>query len=183
VIARRREGGLALAARGLAGLMVLSIILVQAIQPRWMTWASFDPPDWVPWAGAALGLLTVPMVYWVFSSLGRNVSETVLTKQRHELVTTGPYRWVRHPLYATGIALLVAIGLMTTSWLILLFAFLAFVLFLFLVVPVEEHQLLGKFGDAYRAYMRRTGRFFPRIRPVPESLPQPTSGERRRVGS
>jgi hypothetical protein len=48
----------------------------------------------------------VPAAWWVFSSIGRNVTETVLTKADHTLVTTGPYRWLRHPLYATAAALL-----------------------------------------------------------------------------
>jgi protein-S-isoprenylcysteine O-methyltransferase Ste14 len=47
-------------------------------------------------------VLTLPAALWVFSALGRNVSETVLTKGDHELVTAGPYRWIRHPLYTTG---------------------------------------------------------------------------------
>ena len=45
--------------------------------------------------------------------------ETVLTKADHVLVTTGPYRWMRHPLYAMGGALFVAVGLMSASWFIL----------------------------------------------------------------
>jgi hypothetical protein len=60
-------------------------------------------------------------------NLGRNVSETVLTKESHELVTSGPYRWIRHPLYTTGIALFVALGLIAANWFILLCAAAALV--------------------------------------------------------
>jgi protein-S-isoprenylcysteine O-methyltransferase Ste14 len=126
-----------------------------------MAWASFPAPDWVRWSGVILGFLTVPAVYWVFASLDRNVSETVLTKQEHHLVTKGPYARVRHPLYTTGLTLLLSIGLMTTSWLILAFTAGAFLLIRFLIVPLEEKQLLLKFGDDYRAMMSRTGRFLP----------------------
>jgi protein-S-isoprenylcysteine O-methyltransferase Ste14 len=50
---------------------------------------------------------------------------------------------------------------MTTSWLILAFTAGAFLLIRFLIVPLEEKQLLLKFGDDYRAMMSRTGRFLP----------------------
>ena len=88
-------------------------------------------------------------MYWVFSSIGRNVSETVLTKARHDLVQHGPYRWIRHPLYTVGTLLLFALGLILTSWLVLLFALVAFVVFRFVVVPIEERQLSAKFGEDY----------------------------------
>ena len=166
IIERRREGGLVLALRALGGLSALAAIVVHALSPETMGWASFPSPGWVPRAGVILGLLTIPTVYWVFSSLGHNVSETVLTKDRHELVMSGPYRWVRHPLYTTGIMLLTATGLMLKSWLVLLFALVAAIVFRFVVVPIEERQLIAKFGDGYRRYMRRTGALLPRMKPT-----------------
>jgi protein-S-isoprenylcysteine O-methyltransferase Ste14 len=90
------------------------------------------------------------------------VSETVLTKEHHELVTHGPYRWIRHPLYANGIALLLAIGLMAANWLILALTLIALVAIGLVVVPAEESALLAKFGAEYRAYMGRTGGLWPR---------------------
>ena len=138
--------------------------LTYLVDPRWMVWASFTPPVWSRRVGVGLGVLTVPAAYWVFRSLGRNVSETVLTKEHHELVTHGVYRWIRHPLYTTGIVLILAIGLMAANWLILLFALIALVSIRVVVVPVEEQALLTTFGDEYRDYMQRTGRLLPRVR-------------------
>ena len=79
-IERRREGGLALAARAAGGLGAFGSILAHALVPGVMGWASFRAPDWVAWTGATVGLFVIPGTYWVFSSIGRNVSETVLTK-------------------------------------------------------------------------------------------------------
>jgi protein-S-isoprenylcysteine O-methyltransferase Ste14 len=87
----------------------------------------------------------------------------VLTKNDHELVQHGPYRWIRHPLYTLGSVLLLSLGLMLTSWVVLGFALVAFVTFRFVVVPIEERELVAKFGDAYRHYMRRTGAMTPKI--------------------
>ncbi len=105
----------------------------------------------------------MPAAYWVFRSLGPNVSETVLTKEHHELVTHGPYRWIRHPLYSMAVTLVLAIGLMAANWFILLFAFIALASIRMAVVPLEEKALLATFGDQYRDYMQHTGRMFPRV--------------------
>ena len=100
VVARRREGvGLMLAKAG-GGLLLWGSLFAYLLNPGWMAWSVWPLPMWLRWLGIVLGLLTVPAAWWVFSSLGRNVTETVLTKADHALVTTGPYRWIRHPLYA-----------------------------------------------------------------------------------
>ena len=162
-IERRREGGLVLTARAAGGLGAFVSVLLHAMAPSLMGWATFSAPDPVRWAGALLGLVVIPGTYWVLSSIGRNVSETVLTKECHELVQHGPYRWIRHPLYTVGVLLLLALGLMLTSWLVLFFALLAFVIFRFVVVPIEERQLEAKFGDAYRRYRHVSGAMLPRV--------------------
>lgn len=150
-------------ARGLVAVPLFLAVVTYVVNPGWMAWASFAPPTWLRWVGVALGLLAVPAAYWVFGSLGRNVSETMLTKQHHELVTSGAYRWIRHPLYTTGIALFLAIGLMAANWFILLFVFIAFASIRLVVIPLEERELITKFGDEYWRYMQRTGVMWPRV--------------------
>jgi protein-S-isoprenylcysteine O-methyltransferase Ste14 len=161
-IPRRRETPLLLAGRALVALPLFVAILTYLVHPPWMAWTALPLPIWMRWVGVALGFLTVLAAQWVFRSLGRNVSETVLTKSHHELVTRGPYRWIRHPLYTTGIALVVAIGLMAASWFILLFGLITLASIRLVVIPLEERELLTKFGQEYRHYMQRTGRLLPR---------------------
>jgi protein-S-isoprenylcysteine O-methyltransferase Ste14 len=163
-IARRREGLLFLALRGMMALTLLGGILAHVLTPNRMAWASFEVPQTLRWLGLVIGALTVPAVHWVLSALGRNVTETVLTKERHELITGGPYRWVRHPLYATGLTLFLALGLMAGSWFVLFATGIAFLLLRVLVIPREEQALLAKFGERYRAYMSVTGWLVPRDR-------------------
>src|SRR5262245_63195855 len=126
-----------------------------------MAWASLPLPSWLRWLGVGLGVLAVVAAHWVLSNLGRNVSETVLTKRDHQLVTTGPYRWIRHPLYTTGSVLLLSIGLMHASWFVLLLAGVAACLIRLVVIPIEERALVEKFGDRYRAYLDGTGGMLP----------------------
>jgi protein-S-isoprenylcysteine O-methyltransferase Ste14 len=162
-IPRGRERPLLIAGRALGALPMFGGMFTYLVNPRWMQWASLETPLWTRWVGVGLGLLAVPAAYWVFSSLGRNVSETVLTKAHHELVTHGPYRWIRHPLYAMGASLFLAVGLMAANWFILLFAVIAFIAIPLVVIPMEERALLAKFGDDYRDYMQRTGGMVPRV--------------------
>ncbi|MDH3208679.1 MAG: isoprenylcysteine carboxylmethyltransferase family protein, partial [Gemmatimonadota bacterium] len=115
------------------------------------------------WVGVGLGILSVPAAYWVFSSIGQNVSETVLTKEHHELVTHGPYHWIRHPLYTMGLALLGGIGLMAANWFILLYCLVALIAVRMVVIPREESALIATFGDRYRDYMGRTGAMVPKL--------------------
>lgn len=79
------------------------------------------------------------------------------------LCTTGPFRFVRHPIYAGGLLLATpGFVLMFNSWIMLLLPVLLYVAFWFLVRN-EEAMMDAVFGEEYRAYAARTGRFFPRI--------------------
>lgn len=160
-IARRAEGALFMALRAAVTLPFLLAVVSYVAHPPTMSWAAVDLPVWARWTGVAVGLATIPSVAWVLGSLGRNVSETVLTKADHELVTVGPYRWVRHPLYTTGLALLGAIALMAASWFFGLFAIVAAVLIRSVVIPREERALVAKFGDDYRRYVTHSSRLLP----------------------
>jgi protein-S-isoprenylcysteine O-methyltransferase Ste14 len=162
-IARRREGLVLPLFRAVFALPLFAAIVAYLINPPWMAWSEFSLPISLRWLGVAIGGLAIPSAWWLFRNLGTNVSETVLTKSNHTLVTTGPYRWVRHPLYATGGALLVAVGLMAANWFILGLAAVVLVLIRVIVVPLEEAGLIAKFGADYRRYMARTGGMFPRL--------------------
>ena len=161
-IPRSREGPRLIALRS-TSLLVPLTILGYVLWPEWMRWASVEAPAWSRWVGVALGVLTVAGAWWVLSTIGTNVSETVFTKPTHALVQTGPYRWVRHPLYTNGLLLLLAIALMMSSWLLLVMTILALLLMAFVVIPLEEAHLRAKFGAAYDSYAARTGQLLPRI--------------------
>ncbi len=144
-------------------LALFGAIVAHAVWPDSMAWARLGLPRPLRWLGLLLGVLTLPAVHRVLSALGPNVTETVLTKDQHQLVTEGPYRWVRHPLYTTGLALFFALGLMTASWFVLLATVVAFALIRMLVIPREEQALLAKFGERYQVYRLTTGRLLPKL--------------------
>jgi protein-S-isoprenylcysteine O-methyltransferase Ste14 len=55
---------------------------------------------------------------WLFSSIGSSITQTVATKKDHELITHGPYGWVRHPLYSVGTLMFMALALVAANWFI-----------------------------------------------------------------
>jgi protein-S-isoprenylcysteine O-methyltransferase Ste14 len=154
---KMRLGRLAIA------LPLFGSILLFLARPRWMDWAALPLPGWARWLGVGFALVAIPSALWVFRSLGRNVSETILTRPDQVLVTTGPYRWVRHPLYATGGMLFLGTGLAAGNWFILLCAAVAVGLIGLVVIPAEERALEARFGDAYARYATGTGRLLPRL--------------------
>lgn len=159
---RRQEGLFILVALRLSGLVGMLGLFAYMINPEWMKWSSLPLPVWLRWVGVGLGALGGLLVVWTFSNLGKNLTDTVVTRKEHTLVTTGPYRWVRHPFYCAFALLWVANALAAANWFLLAVGGFAFLL---LVVRTrkEEEKLVERFGDEYRRYMERTGRFFPRL--------------------
>jgi protein-S-isoprenylcysteine O-methyltransferase Ste14 len=104
------------------------------------------------------------LLLWTLRHLGPNLTDTVVTRKEHTLVTHGPYQWVRNPFYDAAALLILASSLIVANWFLLLAGGLVFVL-LVVRTRIEERNLIARFGEAYRAYMSRTGRFLPRIRP------------------
>ena len=158
---RRQEGRFILyTLRPIAGIRMLGLLAFM-IHPPWMSWSSVAIPGPVRWVGVAIGASTILLAAWVFRSLGTNLTDTVVTREKHELVTAGPYRWVRHPFYVAFAMSVVADSLVTANWFIAITGGAAFCLVV-LRTRIEERKLIERFGDAYLSYMERTGRFFPR---------------------
>lgn len=147
----------------LAGLVLLLPLFGYLINPGWVAWARVELPGWLRWLGALGGAVSIPLGYWIFHSLGLNVSPTEVTRVGHKLVTHGPYRWVRHPLYTVGILYWLSLTLLTGMWWLAL-GLLPAGAFLLWRTPREEAKLIETFGDEYRLYMQRTGRHLPRFK-------------------
>jgi protein-S-isoprenylcysteine O-methyltransferase Ste14 len=165
-----REGGRLRTAEGSGLVVVLRLLSLIALlplcayllNPDWVAWARFPLPDWLRWLAVVVAFALLPVLYWIFSSLGNNISPTQSTREGHQLVTHGPYRWVRHPLYSTGLVLAVCLTLISGLWWLGAGMLLPLAI-LYRRTAKEETNLIATFGDAYREYMRRTGRFFPKL--------------------
>ncbi len=127
-----------------------------------MAWSYRALPGKLRLLGLGCGLLGGALLIWTLRSLGKNLTDTVVTRRAHTLVTRGPYRWVRHPFYDSVALLLVAVFLIASNWFFLVTG-CAVLALLWIRTRKEEEMLLARFGNQYRAYMVRTGRFLPRL--------------------
>jgi len=161
-VSRKADGTAMMTVIRIGGLFLWLSPFVYLINPAWMAWSKIGLPDWVRWLGVGIGLLCLFGIYWLFSSIGNGITPTSATRQEHQLATNGPYRWIRHPLYTFGLLMFVAFGLMADNWFIAAMGVLTFTI-MAIRTPREEANLIEKFGDEYREYMKRTGRFLPKI--------------------
>jgi protein-S-isoprenylcysteine O-methyltransferase Ste14 len=159
---RRQEGLFILATLRPLGAVFWVGLIAWMINPAWMAWSAMPLPVWGRWVGATVLGVAGALLVWTFRCLGKNLTDTVVTRQQHTLVVHGPYRWIRHPFYDTAALLMLAISLITANWLLLVTGVIVFVL-LIIRTQIEEKYLVARFGDSYRTYTERTGRFFPRI--------------------
>ncbi len=137
-------------------------IFAYLVYPPAIAWATLPLPGWLRWLGVFGGFAAVILLIWMFRSMGANITDTVVTRRAHTLITNGPYRWIRHPLYSFGGLLFLCMSLVTSIWLIPLFAIPTSVI-LIQRTSIEEQILRSRFDDEYQRYSGRTGRYFLRI--------------------
>jgi protein-S-isoprenylcysteine O-methyltransferase Ste14 len=159
---RRQEGLFILATARPVGLLLWLGVIAYIVNPLWMAWSSVPLPAWLRWTGVGVCAMATALLTWTLRGLGTNLTDTVVTRRAHTLVTQGPYRWVRHPFYDSIGLLILAISLMAANWFLLLTG-CVFLVLMVVRTRTEEEKLVARFGDAYRGYMERTGRFLPRI--------------------
>lgn len=158
-----REGRLHTALRVTFGIPYMVAVVAYMVSPSVLAWADVPLSDGLRWVGAALALTSIPLIAWVQWALGSNFATTLHVREEHTLVTHGPYRWVRHPMYTVFFIQAIGLFLLTGNWLIGGVYVVAVTLIVVTRLRNEEAAMLEKFGDGYRAYIGRTGRFVPRV--------------------
>jgi protein-S-isoprenylcysteine O-methyltransferase Ste14 len=157
-----REGGRGvLIVRMAVFFLLIAFLVMYILGMKWIDLFSFPLPVWLRWAGFGLGLLSVAFWTWTQIHLDTQWSAQLQLRQEHHLVTSGPYARIRHPLYSAMFGWAAALGLLTANWIFVAVAVLS-IAGTVARVPKEEQMMLEAFGDEYKAYMQRTGRFFPK---------------------
>ena len=129
------------------------------VGPAILSSQPFVPPPALGWFAATLTLLGVLFAIWARVHLGRNWSAGPAVKEKHELVVSGPYRFVRHPIY-TGVLLAVLGAALTGSFFAIGILILSFAM-VFRRIGKEEMIMLELFPSDYPAYQARTKRLIP----------------------
>lgn len=137
--------------------------LLYMIWPPWMQWSQLILEPQVRWGGLGIAILGIAMLVWVQKHLSRNFTGTVQIRPGGHVVQTGPYKYVRHPMYISFLLLGCGMGLLTANW-VLGGGFLLIILIVITVrTPIEERALEAAYGDEYRLYKKRTGGLLPRF--------------------
>ncbi|MCX7409916.1 MAG: isoprenylcysteine carboxylmethyltransferase family protein [Planctomycetales bacterium] len=160
---RRQEGWFILISLRLVAAVGAAVMIAFLGDPSLTRWSSLPLPEWLRWSGISIGAAAYVWVIWTFSHLGKNLTDTVVTRREHTLVVSGPYRWIRHPFYIGVAGAVVCASLATTNWLVAITGLTVLGL-LVARTDREEAKLVERFGADYRTYMARTGCFCPRWR-------------------
>lgn len=158
----RREGAASLALRLIASPVFVGGAVLYAGYPQTIAAFTIALPEWLRWLGAALAAAGIALLAWSHHELGRQWSPDLVLQKKHALITSGPYRWVRHPMYSSIFLFLAAASLISANAVIAVPNALA-IAFLYLRIGNEERMLIEKFGRRYVVYMKRTGCLLPKI--------------------
>jgi len=149
---------------GVFALLNFGAIFAYLVNPSLLRWSAFKASDMTRWLGMALSCLGMAGEIWSAVALGVSYSPMLRVADEHVIVAAGPYRWIRHPLYAFWLPVTVGWGAATGNWLIILSGTALVFVLAVIRVPREEAIMLQGFGELYRNYMARTGRFTPQLR-------------------
>ncbi len=157
------EGGFLFFVIRLTGFSLWIICFLFPFFPQLFSMFAFTPTLSTQIPGLLMAIIALPLGLWVFKSIGKNITDTVTTRTKHDLVTTGIYKHIRHPLYTAGFLLFAGLGLLASNWLMLILTLIV-VAALVIRTGKEEKKLIDRFGNDYIIYSKNTGRFFPLLK-------------------
>ena len=160
---KKREEGLASKIAGLLGMAGFIAVLAFAINPKWLAFASLAFPTWLRWSGIGIAILGFALLQWAQMTLANSWSDTPRMMKEQNLITSGPYRAIRHPIYTAFILILGSTLFISSNWLIGLCWLGMTTLEVISRIGFEESLMLEFFGDQYREYMKKTGRLLPKV--------------------
>jgi protein-S-isoprenylcysteine O-methyltransferase Ste14 len=156
------EGPFLVGCRLLFGLPLAAGTVVSVFTPQRAPALVLDMPLSLRAAGSFVALLCLLLLAWVQRTLGTNFSTTVFLRTIHRLVTDGPYRRVRHPMYAAYFLFFLSLFFVCGNWLVSTSGMGMILILMTVRLRREEAILVDRFGDAYLSYRDRTGAFVPR---------------------
>jgi protein-S-isoprenylcysteine O-methyltransferase Ste14 len=153
----------ALRAAGILAVLGLLGTILYIIFPDLMAWSSLQLSIWLRWLGVIVALLGFRLLQWSQNTLGENWSDNARLMEGHRMEESGPYHWVRHPIYSSFLLILGSTFLISANWFIGGTWIMMMALDINARIEVEEQLMISRYGDQYRQYMSRTGRIFPKF--------------------
>src|SRR5579863_7964029 len=141
-------------------LIAIALLSIPRIPLPWLYVQLWPQGYWPFWLGAAITVAGLLFAAWARVHLGRNWSRSVTIKQGHELITTGPYAAVRHPIYTGILAGFLGMAIAISQVRGFIVVVLVFVVFWF-KFRMEEQWMRSQFGETYATYARQTAALVP----------------------
>lgn len=160
---KRREERTVSKIASLLGMFGFISVIAFVINPKWLAFASLPFPIWVRWAGLGIALAGFVLLQWSQVTLGKSWSDTPRMMKEQTLVTSGPYRAIRHPIYTAFILILGSTLFISSNWLIGLCWAGMTILEVASRIGFEESLMIEYFGEQYREYMKKTGSLLPKV--------------------
>jgi protein-S-isoprenylcysteine O-methyltransferase Ste14 len=132
-----------------------------SLRAGWIGLFDFPGSDWIPILAVALFALGLALRWWAILTLGRFFTVDVVIEKDHEVVQTGPFRWVRHPSYTGVLMAFLGWAMTLWNWVAMAVALVPIFVAFLRRMKVEEEALSRALGDKYRSYMRGTKRLVP----------------------
>lgn len=160
---KKREEGILSKIAGLFGMAGFVSMIAYVINPDWLAFTQIPFPSWVRWTGVGIAILGFSLLQWAQVTLATSWSDTPRMMKEQSLITKGPYKFIRHPIYTAFILILGSPLLISSNWLIGLCWLGMTTLEVVSRISFEETLMIEFFGDQYRNYMKKTGRLLPKL--------------------
>ena len=142
------------------GMMIVPMIYVFT---PWLNSFNMGLPDWARWGGVIGSGFSLVLFWWVHKTLGENWSPILEIRKNHKLITEGPYKYARHPMYTYIWIGVVCYWLISSNWIVGIVAFLTWSILYFIRLPEEEKMMTEEFGQEYKDYMGKTKKIIPGV--------------------
>lgn len=160
-----REGKVSLVTASIAALTAVVFGVEYIVAPGFFGFAYLvDYPDWLRWVGAFLLGAGIVLLAVSHHHLDKSFYSVVALKEDQELIETGPYRWIRHPIYTAYLLNYIGGGLLASNLVLTFVPFIMYAIMASLRMGQEEALLGQLFGQRYQDYRSRTGGLLPRLR-------------------
>ncbi|HEY2472284.1 MAG TPA: isoprenylcysteine carboxylmethyltransferase family protein [Terracidiphilus sp.] len=157
---QRLESATSRILRALTFVVAISLLCTTRIPLRWLYLRLWQPGLFSFWLGATITVAGLLFAVWAREHLGRNWSRSVTIKQDHELITTGPYALLRHPIYTGILAGFLGLAIAISEVRGFVVFVLIFIVFWF-KLSMEEQWMRSQFGESYSTYVHRTAALVP----------------------
>jgi protein-S-isoprenylcysteine O-methyltransferase Ste14 len=152
----------------LIGASILSIValvstLLFVVAPNLMKWASVVFPPVLRWMGVGLALIGFALLEWSHRVLDSNWSDQPRIMETQEFVQSGPYRWIRHPMYTSFLLILGSTLFISANWGVGIAWIASISLDVVSRIRYEEGAMRERFGEEYELYQGRSGVLLPKL--------------------